>query len=158
LEELPFKRAEFPVDKPFWDLWNLLEERGVREVFIETWRESSHPEVIDVYTYKDVANLFFPAWILASINAYKVITLFAETYTYFHTDVARGLKREIRSIIRNLAGEAEPPGKLREVSRRLYEEVIKRLKELMRELDTFAVFSRSPADIAREELKWLKGG
>jgi hypothetical protein len=50
-----------------------------------------------------------------------------------------------------------PVDKLRRAYRRLYEEMKKQIKKIVKTLDTFAEFSRSLANVAREELKWLKG-
>jgi len=157
LEEVGVKKLEFPVDKPLWDLWDLLEEHRVREVLVEAERESEHPEVVDVYIYKDTATLVLPSWVLASVSAYDLAWFFAHSYTDFHTDLDAKIREEAKALVRDLAGDKTPPEKLRKAYRRLYEEMKKQIKEIVKTFDTFAVFSHSLADVAREELEWLKG-
>ena len=149
--------AKFPVDKPLWDLWDLLEKHRVREVLIDPGRESEHPEQVDIYIYRGTATLVLPAWILASLEAYDSAWFFAHSYTDFHTDLDAKIRDQAKALVRDLAGDREPPEKLRKATKRLYEEMKKQIKEIVKTLDTFAVFSHSLAEIAREELTWLKG-
>jgi hypothetical protein len=157
MEKVEVKKLEFPVDKPLWDLWDLLEGHRVKEVLVEAERESEHPEIIDVYIYKDTATLVLPAWILASFEAYDFAWFFAHCYTDFHTDLDAKIRDEAKALVRDLAGAREPPEKLREATRSLYEEIKRQIKEIVKTLDTFTVFSYSLAEIARRELTWLKG-
>ena len=141
------KVIKFPIEKTLWDLWDLLEKHGVKDVWLDMWTPSSDPFHIEVEIYKDEARLIVPEGVLKSEDLLDLMGLFVEAYRGHHIDWER-VVRESYEVWLELAKRHWIEGGMSpEEAERKKQEILKELEEHIkkeaRELEAFADFAKS---------------
>ena len=141
------KVIKFPIEKTLWDLWDLLEKHGVKDVWLDMWTPSSDPLHIEVEIYKDEARLIVPEGVLKSEDLLDLMGLFVEAYRGHHLDWERVVRESYEFWLERAKSHWIEHGMPPEEAERRKQEMLKELEEHIkkeaRELEAYADFAKS---------------
>jgi hypothetical protein len=141
------KVIRLPIEKTLWDLWDLLEREGVKDVWIDMWTPSDDPFSVVVEIYKDEARILVPEGVLKSESLMDLMGLFAEAYRGYHLNWERVVREDYEFWLEDLKRIWIESGMPPEEAEKKKQEMLKALEETIkretRELKAFADFAKS---------------
>ena len=138
---------KFPIEKSLWELWELLEKHGVKDVWLDMWTPSSDPFDVEVEIYGDEATIRVPEGVLKSESLLDLVGLFVEAYRGHHVDWEKMVRKDYEVWLELAKRHWVEHGMSPEEAEKKKQELLKSLEESIKEeakkLKIYADFAKS---------------